>query len=198
MKGFVLLMSLIVIPFSHAATLTTDNGVELLAIDGKKYDSGFFEKNSPELADGQYQVVVKYSNSFRNEREIESKPHIFDLTVAGDTEISVQHFNNQTQAESAIKRGLAWIITADKKTHEVTDSKALFGEGMFPYSDIEKVIANHNQGQGITLASSTVVLAESNLTLDSTNQQQLIALYNASTKDQQKAFRIWLIEKDMK
>ena len=205
MKALVLLFSLVVLPFSHAATLTGNNGVHILAMDGSKHKSGFLNKKIAELPEGKRQVVVQYEDNFKSGSLVTSKPHIFELEITGDTVISVKSFNTQTQAEQAVNRGLTWIISGPQKTYEIEGSDTLSGEGIFPYGDIENLIAEYNKQQGISLASaavpvaaSSVLVSSASLDLISATQQQLIDVYNSATKEQQKAFRIWLIEQDMK
>ena len=201
MKGLVLLLSLVVLPFTHAATLTGNNGVQIVAIDGSKHKSAFLNKKIADLSEGKHQVVVEWEDSFKSNGLVSSKPHIFDIEITGDTVISVKNFNTQSQAEQAIRKGLTWIINDPQTTYEIVGSDTLSGEGLFPYGDIEKLIVEYNQQQGISLApvaTSSVLVSSTSLDLISATQQQLIDVYNSATKDQQKAFRIWLIEQDMK
>lgn len=209
MKASVVLLSLMMIPFSHAATLKGDNGVEILAIDGKEVESGFFASKGPELSEGDHQVVVRYSNNFKKGETVESKPHLFNIDIKGDTEISIRNFHNQHQAEKEIKQGVTWIVTNNEQTLEIAGSDTLSGKGYLPYSDIEKLITDYNQEHGISLNSvatvpvttTSVMTAGSNLTTSNVSQaktEQLIQIYNSATKEERKAFRIWLLEQDMK
>jgi uncharacterized protein YccT (UPF0319 family) len=205
MKSLVLLLSIIILPFSHAATLTSNNGVQIIAIDGSKHKSGFLNKKIPELSVGKHQIVVQYENSFKSKGLVSSKPHIFDIDITDDTTISVKKYNSQFQAESAIKRGLTWIVIDSQNTYEIVGSDTIYGEGMLPNSGIEKLIAEYNKQQGNSLvpvaavASTALVASTSTSTpITSATKQQLIDTYNAASKEQQKAFRIWLIEQDMK
>lgn len=212
MKSLVLLLSLIMLPLSHAATLTGTNGVQFLGIDGSETKSSFTNKKITDLSVGKHQVVVQFENSYKHRKSVKSKPHIFDIKITDDTTISIERFYTDSQAKSAIDRGLKWIVSDSQKTYEIVDSDTLSGEGMLPYSDIEKLIAEYNKQQGNSLelvaatavASTAVVAATStttpvvNSSVNSATKQQLIDTYNSATKEQQKAFRIWLIEQDMK
>lgn len=105
MKMSAVFFSLMMIPLSHAASLKGDNGVEILAVDAQKIKQSFFGGKPVNITDGKHQIVVKYANNFKNGDTVESKPHIFDLDIHGDTEISIKHFSNQNLAEKEIKQG---------------------------------------------------------------------------------------------
>ncbi|MEH6454152.1 MAG: DUF2057 domain-containing protein [Psychromonas sp.] len=206
MKGLVLILSLMVLPFSHAATLSAGNSVEILAVDGKDHDSGFLEKGTVNLSEGKHQIVIKYEKNFKKGGLVTSKPYIFDLKITGDTVISVKKFNNERQAQNNVNRGLTWIITDQKNTYNVSDADQLQASGFLPYSDLEKLITEYNQQNGVVLTATTATVAGTAAVVNSTSnnvsgsvtQQQLIDTYNSASKEQQKAFRIWLIEQDMK
>ncbi|WP_019614367.1 DUF2057 domain-containing protein [Psychromonas ossibalaenae] len=207
MKGLVLLLSLIMVPFSQANSLIGGKGVEILAVDGQKIKSNFFTSADAQLTEGSHQVVVKYVNSFRNKELIHSKPYIFDIEVIGETEIAVKNFNTQSQAENEMRKGLTWIVSNEQETKKIAGSDTLHGEGYLPYSDIEKLITAYNNEQGITLANAPATAAvtttpatagEPNNNLNQAKSEQLMQLYNSASKEERKAFRIWLLEQEMK
>ena len=197
MRFFILLLSLLSISFAQATTLTASKGVRILAVDGKTVEGGFLSKEDPNLSNGTHQIVVRYINSFRNGDTVESKPHIFDLNISDDTQITVQKFNNQYQAEKAIRKGLVWLIVTKSGTQKIAESDTLTGKGFMPYSDIEKLITDYNQQNGIKIASTATVLT-ANETTGENKTEQLIELYNAANQAERKAFRLWLLEQDMK
>lgn len=201
MKSLVLCVSLIMPPLCNAATLTADNGVQILALDGQKVESSFFSSKAPEVAQGDHQVVVRYSNSFRESDIVESKPHIFTLNITGDTLITLKEMRNQSQAENALRKGLTWIVEDNGQTQEIVGSDTLSGEGYLPYRDIEKLISAYNQEKGISIASSAVPAVTAENISNNTNQTsagQLMKLYHSASKEEKKAFRIWLLEQDLK
>lgn len=201
MRFFTLFLLVLSISFTQAATLTASKGIKILAIDGKEINSGFLSKEDPKISDGTHQVVVRYINNFRNGDTVESKPHIFDLTVSDDTKISVKKYNNQYQAEKAIKKGLVWLIITHSGTQKIVKSDTLTGKGFMPYSDIEKLITDYNQQNGIkttlpVAVTTTVALTTNEITVEN-KTEQLIELYTTANKAERKAFRLWLIEQDM-
>lgn len=202
MKISAALLSLLIIPLGHAATLSGNNGVEILAVDAQKIKQNFFGSEPINLADGKHQIVVKYANNFKNGETVESKPHIFDLDIAGDTEISIKRFPNQYLAEKEIKKGLTWIINNAGKTTKIEKSTILQAEGYFPYRDIEKLIAAYNKKNGIDQPASATEMplsttAKTVTATTAASAEQLKQIYQAATKEQRKAFRLWLLEQDM-
>lgn len=191
MKFLILFVSLILPPLCNAAILTGDNGVEILALDGQKIKSSFFTSKAVEVSEGDHQVVVRFANSFGKSEILESKPNIFTLNIQGDTEITVENINNESQAEHAIRKGFTWIVNNSEQTQKIVASDTLLGEGYLPYKNIEKLITAYNQEQGISMRSSTVAAGQG-------SSEQLICLYNSASKEERKAFRIWLLEKDLK
>ena len=188
------------LPYSHAATLVGKKSVEILAFDGQKYNIRLFEDKKLTLADGKHQIVARYSKSFHKDGTITSKPYIFNIEVAGDTTIAVKRFNSHSQAKNALEKGLTWIVKNENKKQTIDNADILQAEGFLPYSNIEKVIAQHNQNNGIMLPSVTgsLVQAGASATTNNAKVEQLIKAYNSADKQEQKAFRIWLIEQEMK
>lgn len=205
MKMSAVLLSLMMIPFSHAATLRGDNGVQILAVDAQKIKQNFFGNDPLDLTDGKHQIVVKYANNFKSGETVESKPHIFDLDIQGDTEISIKRFSNQSRAEHEIKQGLTWIVNNAEQTKKIEGSAILFAEGYFPYRDIEKLITAYNKKNGIYQSSAVKEMATTTaiattataITPTATTTEQLKQIYKAATKRERKAFRLWLLEQDM-
>ncbi|MFT6985818.1 MAG: hypothetical protein ACJAT7_001638 [Psychromonas sp.] len=192
MKYLILFVSLILPSLCNAAILTGVNGVEILAVDGQKIESTFFTSKAPEVSPGDHQVVVRYANSFGKSEIMESKPHIFTVNIEGNSEITVENINSQSQAEHAIRKGFTWIVKYNNgQTKKIIASDTLSGEGYLPYRDIEKLIDTYNQEQGISMASSTVTAGQG-------RAEKLIELYNLASKEERKAFRIWLLEQDLK
>jgi uncharacterized protein YccT (UPF0319 family) len=197
--------------FSLAATLIGEHGVEIVAIDGEEVESGFFGSEDSQLSDGNHQIVVKYAKNFRKDERVESRPYIFDLNIKGDTKISVDNINSQNQAERAIRDGLVWIVKNDGPIQTIEDSAQLTDDGYFPYRNIKKLITAYNQENDITLTSVTTTRQAEEIKAtgqpkkhkmktmgEQSKTQQLVETYKAATKSERKAFRIWLLEQDMK
>lgn len=187
--------------YSYAATLTGEKNVEILAVDGQKYSNRIFEKQDSTLSKGKHQIVVRYSNNFPNGGIVTSKPYIFNIQTDDDTTIAVKTYNRYRQAKKAVETGITWRVTNSNGSEMISDADILLGEGFFPYRDIEKLIAKYNKENGIILPSTADNLATpGNTTRDgySAQTKQLIKMYNSASKADRKAFRIWLIEEEMK
>ena len=199
MKKITTMMALMLAQQSYALQLEGINGVSILAIDGKKTESTFFSSNAgTELEAGEHQVVVRYSKRFANDGLVQSVPAIFNIDVQQDTQISIAHLNNPQRAKNAIRDGLAWnIITADKQ-YSIQEYASLKGEGFMPYSDIEGLVSAYNQQQNITVNGEPVTQIIAVETHASEVSIDLISLYQQATHEQKKAFRLWLVEQDMK
>lgn len=203
MKKITAILALLLFQNSYALELTGINGVEILAINGKEVSSGFFSKQENQVNAGDTQVVVRYASQFNNEELIQSRPAIFTLNLTEDTKISTPKMSNQKQIERQIKSGLTWLIISDNNQYEVKDSDILKGKGFMPYSDIEKLIVEYNQQQNITLqtaavATTATVAVTNKSTVQANSEATLQLLYQQSSKQQKKAFRIWLLDQDMK
>lgn len=196
MKPVVLFLLLLIFPLTHAATLRGVNGVEILAVDGQKISANVLNNKPTEHPEGNHQIVVKYKKNVNNKGLVQSKPHIFNVDIIGDTAISVRNFNDTLQAENQIKQGITWIVTNSKETRNIIGSDSLSGTGFMPYRDIEKLIKDYNQSNGIYLTSAEGHMINNEPGQDKT--QQLIKLYQSASKEQRKNFRIWLLEQDIK
>jgi uncharacterized protein YccT (UPF0319 family) len=197
------LLTLAMIPSSYALELEGVNGVEILAINGKEVKNSFFSQKSNELKAGEHQIVVRYTTQFNNDDIIESSPAIFSIDLQQDTKISVPQMNSLRQIEKKIKAGLTWQITSENNQYQIDDSTTLEGKGFMPYSDIEALIVAYNQEHNIALATSasvaaTTLTAATATTVVGTKKGTLQSLYQQASKQEKKAFRLWLVEQDMK
>jgi len=188
---------------SYALKLEGINGIEILAINGEKVESSFFaSKDEYELKPGYHQIVLWYSRSFEDD-SIESEPMIFNLDLQEDTQISVDNYNRYYKAERALKAGLTLQIISATKQYNVKDIPILTKKAFSRFSDVEDFIETYNEKNNITIATAekielppaTVVGTISDAP-DTIKKQ--MALYLQSTPAQKKAFRLWLLEQDMK
>lgn len=206
MKLLVVLITFCVMSYSYAATLTGGKNVEILAVDGQKYSNRIFEKSDSTLPNGKHQIVVRYSNNFPKDGMVTSKPYIFNIQTDNNTTIAVKTFNSYKQAKKAVETGITWRVTNQNSSTKIDDADLLFDEGFLPYHDIEKLIAKYNKDNGIILPSAADNLTAPTMTTpdeysahsNSPQTEQLIKVYNSASKADQKAFRIWLIEQEMK
>lgn len=208
MRAFSGFLLLLLVPFTQAATLQGSNGVEILAIDGQKVNSSFLTEKEASVDNGKHQIVVKYSKNFKKGNTITSKPHVLNLDINSDTKIAIKSIYSAEQAKREVKRGLVWLVSDSKQTLEIANSDTLSGKGLFPYRDIENLIATYNIKNGIAThlavpmsnsegqASKFIAPSTNNKVLP--KAQQLMLLYSEATIAERKRFRMWLLEQDMK
>ena len=205
MKKIMVLLALLLTQNSYALKLEGINGIEILAINGEKVKSGAFSlKNEFEVKPGYHQIVLWYSKDFDDEdKSARSIPVILNLELKEDTQIAVPNYNRLYKAERAIKKGLTFQIISANKQYDLTDIPALTTEGFSIFSDIERLIETYNKKNNITIVTvdeenlphATVVGTITNAP-DTVKEQ--MNLYLQSTPEQKKAFRLWLLEQDMK
>jgi len=194
----------------------------------KVESSLFSNQAAPEVDAGYHQVVLRYSKEFDEEnRTAESSPVIFNIDLQQDTVISVANYNTLNKAENAIDKGLVWQAKSAGNQYVITDAVTLKDSGFLPFRDIEAVIAAYNKKNNITIATpiknaETIVgtttpqpsvvgitattaavtaasaTKASDLKTDQCTGLDQIALYQQSTPAQKKAFRLWLLEQDLK
>ena len=206
MKILTLILSFILMPIAYAGTLSSNNGIEILAVNGEKISSNMFNGKSIDLSDGKHQVVVQYSGNFKKSRgSIESKVHVFFVNMHGDTVISTTKFKRKRQVENAIRNGFVFIVKSNSETIEMKNSDVIKGEGFMPYSKIESLVAKYNATHNTGIAPAVgLVISTSNVAMTkaphtgATTSADLIKAYNSADKAQRKAFRVWLLEQDMK
>jgi len=222
MKKVTTILALLLAQNSYALQLEGSDDIEILAINGTKVESALFSSDqAPEIDAGYHQVVLRYSKDFDEEnRTAQSSPVIFNIDLQQDTLISVANYNTLNKAENAIDKGLVWHAKSADNQYEITDAVTLKDSGFLPFRDIEAVIATYNKQNNITIAEpikstgmvvgataqpATVVgltastaAAQTTLQTDPCTGLDQIALYQQSTPAQKKAFRLWLLEQDLK
>ncbi|WP_166739405.1 DUF2057 family protein [Psychromonas algicola] len=202
MKKIITLLALLLVSNSYALKLEGINGIEVLAINGEKVKTSIFtSENKYELKPGYHQIVIRYSKDFDDgENTANSFPVIFNIELQEDTKISVDDYNRLSKAERAIKEGLTFQIISAEKQYNVTDAPLLTENGFSVFSNIETLIITYNRKNNITITGgkndtpATIV----GITSSSDTVQEQMNLYLQSTPEQKKAFRLWLLEQDIK
>ena len=189
MKFAGLFLTLAISPFAFSGEIVTSNNIEVLAINGAKIKGTFFGDDTLKVADGQQQVVVRYSHNFRDERLLESRPYILTVDVNGKTEITTNKLYSYSQATQKINIGLDWFVENEKKQYKVEGAEQLKGDGFVPYADIEGLVNDYNQENNIQVTSNSVKKITTN---------SLIEQYKAADIEQKKQFKMWLINNETK
>jgi len=189
MKFTGLFLTLAISPFAFSGEIVTSNDVEVTALNGAKIKGAFFGEDTIKAKDGLHQIVVRYSNNFRDGRLLESRPYIFTIDVNGKTEISTNKLHSSSQASQKISSGLDWFIKNEKKEYKVKGAEQLQGDGFIPYSDIEGLVNTYNQKNNIQVTSDSVKKITTN---------SLIEQYKSANLEQKKKFKMWLINNETK
>ena len=207
MKALILLLSIVMIPCTQAAQLIGTRGVSILAVDSTKIKNNIFSNKGTTLTDGMHQVVVRYTANHKmssNDPLIESKPHIFNIDVQGDTEITLKGLNVAYKSKAAVKEGLQWLVINQLGEKKIKNADTLKGTGFLPYANIEKLINIYNNKNTVNLVAKATTLnaanaAPCNLNLMNKDKSALlIEIYNQASQKERKVFRMWLLEQEMK
>jgi len=189
MKITGLLLSLAISPVAFAGQIVTDDGVSLLAVNGVEVESSSLSNNGFDVKDGKQQIAVRFRKKLdnRDNRFTESRPYLLNVNVNGKTTISTDKLYSTEQANQQIRSGLNWYVANDSGQYQIENSIELQGKGLFPYSDIEALIAETNRDNNVDVSSGTVKKVSTN---------SLIEEYRAATVEQKKQFKIWLINNE--
>lgn len=211
-----LLLTLAMIPSSFALNLQGDTGVEILIIDGQELETRLLEKKDKvDLNKGKHQVVVRYSTRFHDESPLSSEPTVLTLDLQEDTIISVNKFRSHRIAKKEIAKNVTWKIISDNKEYLIQGADTLKGKGFMPFGNLDKLLATYNQENNIIVMPSQpkpeakmttapvvinapVTPVINNTTTQVVQDNALISLYQQASMEQKKAFRLWLLEQDMK
>ncbi|MBE1274842.1 DUF2057 domain-containing protein [Enterovibrio baiacu] len=210
MKNWVIALLITFPAFTvSSATLSMQNGVELLALNGKKTES----KNNPiALRDGKNQIVIRVYKEFSkgsNSDLFSSSPYILtfdeqgaDIVVAlpgriNDYRKVEKEFRSKDKQHFELKMGASNL--------QYTSDPLRGNGGFIPYSNLEELIAIYNQDNGIAVSREAVVdLQEAAVTVQENGEveitgdsiTQLKLWYTKATKEERKTFRKWMIDQE--
>ncbi|WP_297482432.1 DUF2057 domain-containing protein [uncultured Photobacterium sp.] len=209
-KNLWLLMALFSVT-AQAATLTVADKVKLLAVDGKEVKGqGWSEVESVELTEGKHQVVVRFDGDVKRGSKTTiytTRPYLFDIDLADmNAEITLPRLTTESQAKAFFERGATWQLALENGAVKPLAGVELQGEGFAAYSDIEAVIAAYNRDNGIVIEQgNSVDLQQVSVDVDNETGKveitgdaltQLKMWYTKASKEDKKAFKIWMAEKD--
>ncbi len=210
MKKILLLVAL----FSgvvNAATLSVGNKIDLLVVDGKAVKAERFKKaDSVELSAGKHQVVVRFDGEVkRGSKKViyTTRPYLFDINMGEqNVEITLPRLTTESQAKAYFDRDPKWLLETEGGEKLSLDAVELIGEGFGAYSDMPALVAEYNKNNGIIIENGnpvdlqkTVVEVDDKtgkvqITGDALTQLKL--WYSKASKDDKKAFKIWMAEHD--
>ena len=209
-KNLWLLMALFSVT-AQAATLTVADKVKLLAVDGKEVKGqGWSEVESVELTDGKHQIVVRFDGEVKRGSKstiYTTRPYLFDIDLADrNAEITLPRLTTESQAKAFFERGATWQLALENGVTKPLVGVELQGDGFAAYSDIEAVITAYNRDNGIVMEQGNAVdLQQISVNVDNETGKveitgdaliQLKMWYTKASKEDKKAFKIWMAEKD--
>lgn len=192
----------------NAAQLSTLNGVELLAINGKSAKNyGETATKSLELVPGKYQIVARFEDNLKRGSKnslYTSRPYVLDITLAeSDLVLFVPPMRFESQA-AAFFRNPVWKlkdISTDKSMQVF--AVELEGTGFGAFRNMETAVAHHNQKNGIIFDNGNVqnleqmlVSSDGKVDMNADAGKQLQFWYTKADDKQKKAFRRWIIDQD--
>ncbi|WP_038178605.1 YccT family protein [Vibrio rhizosphaerae] len=208
--GPVALISVSMLGFSaqsYAATITSQNDVEILALDGVEVnDANFAKPDMLEVQAGRHQVVFRYYGDVRKgQRDViySTAPDVFTIDLKQDDSIKIlaPRLNSYAQAEGYFRRGADWKVQDQHGNVKSVHYEPLTGNGIMPFNDIERAVARHNAEQGNEFAPAqqaavkTPNIAAQKITPpkgDDTLIQTIQLLYNNASPAQQQKIKAWI------
>ena len=196
---------------SQAATLAVADNIQLLAVDGKKVKGqGWSEVESVELTDGKHQIVVRFDGEVKRGSKTTiytTRPYLFDIDLADmNAEITLPRLTTESQAKAFFERGATWQLALDNGMVKPLVGVELQGDGFAAYSDIEALVAAYNGANGIVVEKGNAIdLQQVAVNVDNKTGKveitgdaltQLKMWYTKASKEDKKAFKIWMAEKD--
>ncbi|WP_325892073.1 YccT family protein [Grimontia sp. NTOU-MAR1] len=193
-----------------ATEIEIGTDLQAYVLNGKEVDADSGDRLN--LVDGGNQLVVRYKSILSdgsNTKFFESKPYVFQFTNTGKSlSISIERFRKYIKAEKAFEKGnVEWSIEdANGKDIPFQLDELPGNSGFLPYADLSKAVAMYNkkngiyfEGQEIKDLNEEVVVAVSEtgkveLTGDALAQLKL--WYTKASREERKAFRIWVINQE--
>ncbi|MEI8633915.1 DUF2057 family protein [Vibrio sp. PP-XX7] len=108
----------------QAATISSDESVEILAVDGQVIKTGHdVHDKHIHVNAGQHQIVVRYYGHVKKEGKstiYSTPPYIFSVNLKSNDEISVlvPRFSTYAQAQAYFRRGPDWKIPLSERQSE--------------------------------------------------------------------------------
>lgn len=205
---YLVVLCLMVVSYSHAATIAPGKGVQFLALDGKSLETKTAELD---VEPGSAQLVVKYNRALgsgNNKRVFDSYPFIITLEAAEENlEVIAPKVYSYEQAVKVFKNDPQWKVMANGQEVDAMIEELAPSGKVLPFMNIETAIAEYNNQKGIAVATAVapkVAIVDTQETknaskpviehTDSENLGQLKAWYKKATKEEQKEFRRWLVD----
>ncbi len=196
-----------------ANTITSEMGLDVLVINGKEVRRGDqVAPNAFDISKGENQIVVRFDKLVKKgggskTESFSSAPYI--VTFSSDNDVQIKQpdeVKNKRSAELEFnKKSPNWRLNSGDKAISYSTEVLPGSGGFMPYSDMAALVVAYNQTNGISLANNTVtdyqkavveVKESGEVKVSGDTGQQLQYWYTKATKQERKAFRLWVIEQD--
>jgi uncharacterized protein YccT (UPF0319 family) len=215
---FVLGLLTTVVCSVSAATLTPQNGVSVLFINGQEAESKISDN---QISEGFNQVVVRFDKKFGNSGVYTSAPYVLSFEVVGEqVNIKPPKVRSYIEAEKVFSaENPSWKVLQDGMTIEHQQDSIKRKSGFAPFGGLDKQLVKYNESNAIyfkdgvlldkpaetvVLAPVTTGIAIKNDTkiqqqpkaTEAHNIEQLKAWYLKASKQERKEFRKWMIDQE--
>ncbi|MBB1465452.1 DUF2057 domain-containing protein [Vibrio sp. SG41-7] len=201
-----------------AATLTPQNGVSILFINGQAAESKISDN---QINEGFNQVVVRFDKKFGNSGVYSSAPYILSFNVTGDeVKIKSPKARSYIEAEKVFESGNpSWNVVQDEVAIKYQQNVIERKPGFAPFGGLDSRLVEYNESNAIyfkdgvlldkpadavalvPVATGMVVENEAKTQTktaptEAQNVEQLKAWYLKASKNERKEFRKWMIDQE--
>ncbi|MFA0670087.1 DUF2057 family protein [Vibrio splendidus] len=201
-----------------AATLTPQNGVSILFINGQQAENKISENH---INEGFNQVLVRFDKKFGNSGVYSSAPYILSFNVTGDeVKIKSPKARSYIEAEKIFESGNpSWNVVQDEVAIKYQQNVIERKPGFAPFGGLDSRLVEYNESNAIYFKdgvlldkpAEAVVLAPvvtgmvvekqakiqtQTAPIEAQSVEQLKAWYLKASKEQRKEFRKWMIDQE--
>ncbi|PTP27590.1 DUF2057 domain-containing protein [Vibrio splendidus] len=201
-----------------AATLTPQNGVSILFINGQQAENKISENH---INEGFNQVLVRFDKKFGNSGVYSSAPYILSFNVTGDeVKIKSPKARSYIEAEKVFESGNpSWNVVQDEVAIKYQQNVIERKPGFAPFGGLDSRLVEYNESNAIyfkdgvlldkpadavvlvPVATGMVVEKEAKTQTktaptEAQNVEQLKAWYLKASKKERKEFRKWMIDQE--
>ncbi|AMG29747.1 DUF2057 domain-containing protein [Grimontia hollisae] len=210
LKGLVFALLCLFSGGALAGTLSAENGLELLLINGK--DAKRYGDHADKvvvLSPGTYQIVARYDDEVkRGSRStiFTSKPYVMEFEMGKeDVVLSIPKLKFESQATAFFREPIWELRNPTAGSVTVLASEKLTGSGFGSFGNMEKVIAEYNRENGIVFdggkpqdLEDVLVSFEDDgrVSIKGDVLSQLKLWYTKATNEEKKSFKRWMVEQD--
>lgn len=201
-----------------AATLTPQNGVSILFINGQTAESKISDN---QISEGFNQVVVRFDKKFGNSGVYTSAPYVLSFEVTSE-QLNIKHpkVRSYMEAEKVFAaENPAWKVLQGDVAIQHQQGVIKGKSGFAPFGGLDQQLVKYNESNAIYFKdgvlldkpAEAVVLAPvatgmvtekdaetqtKTASTEAQNVEQLKAWYLKASKKERKEFRKWMIDQE--